>query len=97
MIAASSEDRLHIATEDRAEKFAVLQNAKKVGITQFELLIRRGMIEEDAREAMAEKVSTGRDQARKECTNALLKVLSKLALCYGIMHVVLWYSAENLH
>jgi len=89
LIAASLVDKLHIATEGRAEMFAVLQNAKKVGISHFELLNRGGMIKEEAREAVAEKVSMGRDQARKECTNVLLKAMRKLALCYGIMHMVL--------
>jgi len=97
LIAASSEDKLHIATEGRAEKFAVLQNTKKLRISQFEVLIHGGMIVEEAWETVDEKVSMGRDQARNECTNALLKAMSKLALCYGIMHMVLWYSAENLH
>ena len=79
--AASLEDKLHIATEGCAKKFAVLQNVKKVRISQFELLIHGGIIEEEAWEAVAKKISTGRDQARNECTNALLNAMSKLALC----------------
>ncbi|KAF8417172.1 hypothetical protein BGX38DRAFT_1280781 [Terfezia claveryi] len=77
LMAASSEDKLHIATEGLAEKFAVLQDVKKVGIPQFELLIRGGMIEEEAREAVAQKAVKSRDQARKECTNALLKAINE--------------------
>ncbi|KAF8434420.1 hypothetical protein BGX38DRAFT_1145937 [Terfezia claveryi] len=77
LIAASSEDKLHIATEGLAEKFALLQDVKKVGIPQFELLIRGGMIEEGAREAVAQKAVKSRDQARKECTNALLKAINE--------------------
>ncbi|RPB25432.1 hypothetical protein L211DRAFT_848271 [Terfezia boudieri ATCC MYA-4762] len=76
LMAVSSEDKLHIATEGCAEKFAVLQDVKKVGIPQFELLIHGGIIEEEAREAVAQKVVKSRDQARKECTNALLKAIT---------------------
>ncbi|KAF8425996.1 hypothetical protein EV426DRAFT_710462 [Tirmania nivea] len=75
LMAVSSEDKLHIATEGLVEKFAVLQDVKKVSIPQFELLIRSGMIEEEARDAVAQKVVKSRDQARKECTNTLLKAI----------------------
>ena len=77
VMAVGKEDTLHMTTEGRASQFASFQAAKKAGIQEFKSLTRGGFIETEMKQHVAPKASKPRDQARGNCTAAVLTAISE--------------------